>query len=129
MTLRERDLPVGELSARYGVGNRCRPERRSLAAWRAQLAAWGFRRDQAAHAERLWQITANAHSGDATRAALPSGRILQAYSPGKHRALAHPGRVIPGPDFWLSFHAARALWRDTHIDIQPTCERITVGAS
>ena len=127
MTLRERDLPMATTATAYGDGRRCRPGRTTLGAWRAQLAAWGFRRDQADHGIRLWAVLANDYAGGKTEARLPSGRQLKAYEAGKHRAWANPKQPAPGPAFWLTFRDARALWRDTHIDITPQCEQIAVA--
>lgn len=127
MTLRERDLPLRTTDVPYGDGRRCRPGRSSRRAWREQLAAWGFRRDQADQGVRLWCIYANDHAGGKTEAALPSGRQLKAYEPGKHRTWSHPTQPAPGPNFWLSFRDARALWRDTHVTITPAVEMIHVA--
>ena len=127
MTLRERDLPIGRSSSLYGEGPRCRAGAESLRAWREQLARWGFRRDQAEHGVRLWTVLANDYSGGTTLAQLSCGRLLRAYSEGMHRTWSHPGRVPPGPNFWLSFRNARALWRDTHVTITPACEQIVLA--
>ena len=128
MTLRERDLPRATSSMVYGANQRRREDGdTSLRAWREQLAAWGFRRDQADHSVRLWAVYANGYSGDKTEAALPSGRQLKAYSAGKHQLWSHPTQPAPGPNYWLTFRDARALWRDTHITLSPVCESIAVA--
>jgi hypothetical protein len=83
--------------------------------------------DSRPHERRLWRVLANAYSGEKTEVTLPSGRQLKAYSEGRHRLWAHPTQPSPGPEFYLTFRDARALWRDTHLDLVPACDRLVVG--
>ena len=131
MTLRESDLPVAGALGRCpaGEGKRCRPGREPFSAWVLQLAAWGLRMDTRPSERRLWRVLANAHSGDKTEVTLPSGRQLKAYSEGKHRTWAHPTQPNPGPEFYLTFRDARALWRDTHLDLVPACDQAVLATA
>lgn len=131
VTLRESDLPMAGALGRCpaGEGKRCRPGREPFSAWVLQLADWGLRMNARPHERRLWRVLANAYSGEKTEVTLPSGRQLKAYSAGKLRLWSHPTQPNPGPEFYLTFRDARALWRDTHLDLVPACDRIEVAGT
>ncbi len=111
-----------------GEGLRLDQSRATGMAFRDQLRAWllsirGVRPFQ----RRLWHVVirpALAEKGKIERT-LPTGRRIQIFAEGVAADYAREERgPVYGPDYYLTYIDAEALWRDKEISVSPACDRI-----
>lgn len=114
--------PAGEGKRRDKAAEKNDPQ-----GWDRQVVTWGLPRHQPGLV-RLWLVHVGVVGREKIERALPSGHRIRIFEGRVQARVRISDGWEEGPEFWLDYEDAEALWRDKDVTILPLCDRIEIAS-